>query len=353
MTQPYPLWHPDIPVPTRDQLSRPADARDALVHHGDADRYHFLHDTCIAAHNGELHTAWYNCPDREIHGESVIRGRRSSDGGRTWSGVETIVADESGDGLHCVPPQLHVDSGKLYAFVGIMVGPDLIRRCDLFVRDGSSGTWNRVGKVSDAFQQNTAPVMMANGEYLLPGRAASRADEYSMMSAVAICDRIDGDWEVVTLPTGDLCRPHPETTLIADADRVTALVRNDGGNAQVFESRDLGRTWTGPVTQNLPIGAAKMYAGKFNTGQRYLLANMNSDGYRELLTISVSAPGEEHLSRMWAIRNGADWTAGDPAIGSEWSYPSAIEHDGTLYVVYTSEKRHCAMTAIPVASLAV
>jgi hypothetical protein len=355
----YPLWHPDTTVPTRDELTRPNGARDVLVHHGDTDRYHFLHDTCIAAHDGELHTAWYNCPDREIHGESVIRGRRSPDAGQTWSDVETILADESGEGLHSVPPQLYVDSGKLYCFVGVMVGPDLIRRCDLYVRDDKSGMWQLVGKIADAFQQNTAPVRMANGEYILPGRRSAEIDGYSDMSAVAICDRIDGDWQLVTLPTGDLCKPHPETTVYADTDHtmgtelISALVRNDGGFPQVFESRDFGRTWFGPISQNMPIGAAKMYAGKLSTGQRYLLSNVNSDGYRELLTISVSAPDSEQLSRMWSIRNGADWSVEGAKIGSEWSYPSAIENDGMLYVVYTSEKRHCAMTAIPVESLAV
>lgn len=348
---PYPLWQPDVPVPAREQLTRPEGARDALVHHTDTDRYHFLHDSCIAAHRGELFAAWYNCPEREIQDESLIRGRRSSDGGRTWSAVETIASDDTGAGLHYVPPQLFTEAGTLYAMIGIMVGPDYIRRTDLFVYDDDTGEWRRLGTVAHAFQMNTAPVRMANGEYILPGRMASEVDGKSVYSAVAIGCSIDGEWELVRLPTGDLCRPHPETTVYADSGLLTALVRNDGGFPQVFESADYGRTWDGPFEQNMPIAASKMYAGYLSTGQRYLLANINSDGYRELLTVSVSRPGEKQLCRMWSIRNGQDFP--HPDIRSEWSYPSAVEHDGTLYVVYTAGKRSCVMTAIPVASLAV
>ena len=349
MTNSYTLWNPEVHVPTRDELVRPDGAWDVLVHHANTDRYHFLHDTSVAMHNGVLHTAWYNCPDREIQDESLIRGRRSSDGGRTWSDVETIAKDETGEGLHYVPPQLFTSDGTLYSLIGIMVGPDFIRRTDLYRYDDESGKWRYVRKVADAFQQNTAPVQMSNGDHILPGRMAGEIDAKSLFSAVAISDRVDGDWHLVQLPTGDLCKPHPETTVYADADCITALVRDDHGPAQVFESRDFGRSWSGPFAQNLPIAASKMYAGKLSTGQRYLLCNINSDGNRELLTISVSHAGEPTLCRMWAIRNGFDLP--HIGVGPQWSYPSAYEHEGTLYITYTSEKRHCMMTAIPVESL--
>lgn len=349
VTIPYRLWNPEVPIPSRGELVRPDGAWDVLVHHTNTDRYHFLHDTSIAMHNGVLYTAWYNCPDREIQKESVIRGRRSSDGGQTWSDVETIAKDETREGVHYVPPQLFTSDGMLYALIGIMVGPDFIRRTDLYMHDDDRGEWRYVRKIADAYQQNTAPVLMSNAEYILPGRMADEIDAKSLFSAVAISDRIDGDWELVQLPTGDLCKPHPETTVYADTDCITALVRSDHGSVQVFESKDFGRTWMGPYPQNLPIAASKMYAGVLSTGQRYLLCSINSEGYRELLTVSVSRPCEPMLCRMWAIRNGFDLP--HIGVGPEWSYPSACEYEGTLYITYTSEKRHCMMTAIPVESL--
>jgi len=97
------------------------------------------------------------------------------------------------------------------------------------------------------------------------------------------------------------------------------------------------------------MGAAKMYGGILSTGQRYVIANMPTSGYRDLLVVAASHPREPTFSSLWKLRDGYAENLG---VGSEWSYPSAVEWDGFLYVVYTSEKRHCVMSAIPVEALA-
>jgi hypothetical protein len=51
------------------------DAMDMMVHRAGGHRYGFLQDTAIVAHGGGLLTAWYNCPEHEIAGVSLIRGR--------------------------------------------------------------------------------------------------------------------------------------------------------------------------------------------------------------------------------------------------------------------------------------
>ena len=80
-----------------------------------------------------------------------------------------------------------------------------------------------------------------------------------------------------------------------------------------------------------------------------MLCNLPSNRYRDLLVIAVSRPGEKVFSKMWKLRDG-DCQA--LKSGPEWSYPCAIEYDGKLYVVYTSEKHHCVLTTIPLQSLA-
>jgi len=64
--------------------------------------------------------------------------------------------------------------------------------------------------------------------------------------------------------------------------------------------------------------------------------------------IAVSRPGEEQLAAVWQLQHGLSAELG---VGPEWSYPYAVEHDGKLYVIYTSQKKHSVMTIIPVASL--
>ena len=53
----YPLWDRDTPFPVRASLRYPAGATDVMVHRAGADRYSFLHDAAIAAHNGTLFAA--------------------------------------------------------------------------------------------------------------------------------------------------------------------------------------------------------------------------------------------------------------------------------------------------------
>ena len=58
----------------------PAGIEHVLVERSDSDRYQFLHDPAIEFHKGELFAAWYNCPEQEIVGESLIRSRRHQPG---------------------------------------------------------------------------------------------------------------------------------------------------------------------------------------------------------------------------------------------------------------------------------
>jgi hypothetical protein len=113
-------------------------------------------------------------------------------------------------------------------------------------------------------------------------------------------------------------------------------------------SRDGGLTWSDPQLHNFPFASSKIYAGTLSSGQYFVLANIVSSGYRDLLTLAVGRPGKKQFSKMWKIREDYCNKLGS---GPEWSYPCAIEYAGKLYVVYTSEKHHCCLTIIPISSL--
>ena len=353
----YPLWHEEVPLPSSAGLSYPYGARDIMVHRAGDDPYQFLHDAAITVHNGVLFAAWYNCPQGEIVGEACIRGRKSYDGGVTWSEVEMIASDTDNSGTFYVPVQFLSYGGHLYAYVANMVGHDLVTQCEVFrLNEGTDGSrWDSCGFIADRFLPNCGPVQIDSGHFIMAGRMALGYGEKPRIPAVAISkgDDVTGEWNVVrimphgALPDGTHL-PYPETTVIVEGNHLTALVRNDHGNALVCLSTDYGHTWSEPIEQNLPIGAAKMYAGLLSTGQRYLLSNTPTSGYREMFTIAVSHPEEGTFSRMWKIRDGYSTSL---AAGPEWSYPCAIEHDGSLYIVYTSEKHHCVLTVIPIDSL--
>ena len=352
------LWQRGVPMPTRESLSYPAGAVDTVVHRAGADEYVFLHDPAIVRHQGFLLAAWYNSSRGEMIGDTMIRGRRSRDGGRTWSGVEVVVADVKHQGILYVPVTFLSHGGRLHAFVANMQGgPDRVRRCEVLVLDDKSDRWKSHGFIAGPFLPNCAPQKMRDGNFLMAGRMAERPGELPTIPAVAIShgERITEPWNLVSLlPTGRLpdgqVLPCPETTAIVDGTEITALVRREKGNSLLFRSGDYGRTWSAPQEHNFPMAWSKIYAGTLSSGQRYLLCNVPCGGNRDLLVIAVTRPGENDFCKMWKLRDGPSAAL---QCGPQWSYPSAIEHDAVLSVVYTSQTRHCVMTSIPVQSLAV
>lgn len=354
----FALWSESTPFPRREELRYPQGATDVMVHRRSADGYDFLHDTAIVQHKGTLFAAWYNCPQGEMTGQSLIRGRRSSDGGRTWSEVETIAADRKKQGILYVPVAFLSHGGTLYAFVTNMKGgPDLVHACEAFVLDEKSNAWVSRGFIAGPFIANCAPQRLADGNFIMAGRMAERPGQKPTIPAVAIShgENLTDPWTLVRLlpasaPANTRRMPFPETTAIVEGRQITALVRRDGANSLAFFSQDEGRTWSAPSEHNFPTEGSKIYAGLLSTGQRYVVCNLPGGPRRSLLVIAVSRPGHAAMSKMWKLRDGPSQ---DLEAGPEWSYPCAIEFGGKLYVVYTSEKHHCVLTTIPLRSLAI
>ena len=347
----FPLWDAAVPLPAPEQLAYPTAVTDVVVHRADAG-YRFLHDNAVAWHANTLFAAWYNCPTGEIQGASCIRGRRSADQGKTWSEVEVIAADEKGEGTFYVPVSFLSCEGRLHAYVSNMVGHDLVTRCEVFTLDESAGRWNSRGYIAGPFLPNCPPLLMDDGNYIMAGRMAAKSATTPEIPAVALSPGKDvtSPWDVIPM-MHSIARPYtdfPESTVWLDGPNVTAITRG----SLAFTSTDFGRTWRGPYRHNLPAEDSKPFAVRLSTGQRCFLWNYPK-GYgtsRHLLTVAVSRPGGKELEAMWKIRDGNDDAV---QAAPEWSYPCAVEHEGKLYVIYTSGKKHSVMTIIPVSALAV
>jgi hypothetical protein len=347
----FALWDEGVPLPSPDELAYPDAAVDVVVNRADPE-YQFLHDNAVAWYGDTLFAAWYNCPKGEIQDSSCIRARRSRDNGRSWSDPEIVAADRQSKGIFYVPVALFSHEGQLSAFVSTMVGHDLVTHCELFDLDEAKAQWVSKGYVAGPFIANCPPIPMDDGNYIMAGRMTRKAATTPEVPAVAISvgKDVTRPWELVPMTKADRCRPYsdfPESTVWVDGPEVTAVVR--GG--LVFVSKDYGRNWTGPFRHNLPAEDSKPFALQLSTGQRCLLWNYPEapETSRRLLAIAVGRPGAKTLSAMWQIRRG---DLERLQVGPEWSYPCAVEHEGVLYIVYTSQKKHSVMTSIPLKSLA-
>lgn len=314
------------------------------------DEFKFLHDCMIVEFKKTLYAAWYNCPEGEMVGRSVIRGRHSNDGGKTWSGISIFVEDKT-DTYMYVPPAFAVCNDSLYLLVTRMVGLDMVQDVEIFRLDEATRTFKSVMMIDIPFLPNTNAFRMSNGRLIIAGRCADIPGEMPLFPAVLISDsgRIDAPWRLVkiypskTLPDG-VDFQFPETAVIVDGAEITAFTRNDREAAPVmFISRDCGETWSNPMTHDLPVGRAKMYAGKLSDNRRFLVSNLETSG-RNKLVLFLTKKNSKMFSEYLVIRNGND--AGLDAT-PEWSYPAAIEYDSKLYVIYTSAKTSSALSIIP------
>lgn len=344
------LWSTYRSFPSREELGFVPGATDMVVHRAGADEYNFLHDCAIVEHKGELFAAWYNCPEKEIEDASVIRTRRSADEGISWSDPSLVIGDSSDPKNLYAPVVFLSHGGHLYAFVSHMVGHDLVTQCHILIFEEDSGKWSDAGLISRPFLPNCPPRRMQDDNFIIAGRVSPKPGTEPVFPAVAISrgDVIAGDWTVVPLAE-NLDFQYPESTLMFLEGSITAVVRYRSGRSLLFESSDFGVTWDGPFDHNIPMEDSKVFSGVLSTGQHYLVFNWpTGHNQRDLLVIAVTAPHRPHFSKMWKIRDGYDEHL---AAGPQWSYPYAIEYRESLYVVYTSEKKHCALTKIPMASI--
>lgn len=315
------------------------------------DEYRFLHDCMITAYHGKLYTAWYNCPTHEMADRSVIRGRVSPDEGKTWSDI-IMMADDHASGLIYVPPAFGIcpKDGNLYLFATRMTGPDIVQDCEIFrLEDESANEWRSVRILPDPFLPNTPVYQLPNGKLIMAGRVAPKTNSLPEIPAVAISDsgRIDAEWRIVRIdnrikaPEGE--NWFPETCLIIDGEKIEAFVRHDRHYPLMYESLDSGETWSEPLVHDVPVGASKLFVGTLSDGRIYLISNL-ADQARETLALFLSAPGEKTFSSAALLRNGEDHLLD---ARPQWSYPAAVEFNGSLWVVCTSEKTSAALIRVP------
>ena len=78
-------------------------------------------------------------------------------------------------------------------------------------------------------------------------------------------------------------------------------------------------------------------------------------GWRDVLAIAVSSPGERLFRKIVCIRNGKSPKPRVPGYckGEQWSYPSVLEHDRKVYITYSVTKEDCFFSILPIDEFAV
>ena len=299
------------------------------------DKLSFLHEAAIIEYNGVLYASWYNCPKHELKGYTPICGKRSYDGGKTWSELEVIADDKTERILYC-PPVYGICDGKLYMFVNQMVAPDHIHSLDLYVLNNENGRFELCWSRDIPFKLNTNVVVLPSGKLMLPGRVGE-LDGFPNTPAVLISDsgKIDAEWRLVKIAeNGDLKRGkklvYPELSVICAKGVLYMFCRNDQCRVPlVYISNDNGESWSEAHSHDIPYVSSKIYCGELNDGRHYMVCNV--ERFNRSKMVVYFTDGEELKFTKQVVLF-------DDINGYAWGgchYPCAWEADGKLYVIAT------------------
>lgn len=347
----YSLWTgPSIPTDVA-QIPFVPDIKHRTIHRPTTDGYRFLHGAAIVHHQGTFYANWANSPTNENGPHETLQGKRSTDGGATWSPLEVIGPGFDGPERHS-HGVLFQHQNEVWTICARFGNGIPGRRFDglkaeAFVLNSASGRWESRGIVMQNCWPYDEPVRMADGNLITGGQ------DKDGLPVVAISHGDDvTKWDSVLIPFDRRLAPSfAETTVQTDGKSVLAIIRGSSNVAWVSASSDFGRTWSTAGPSNLPMPRAKAYFGKLSTGQFYLVSNLIN---RDTLVLSVGKPGQMAFQKMWRIRHGKSIPPRFPgaAKSPQWSYPYGYEHDGKLYIVYSIGKEDCGLSVLDIDQVA-
>ena len=342
-TADFPLW---------DESKKLADARDLPVLDGvafhvikkwdkEADGYTFLHGVGLCWHKGKLYASiGHNKGDENTVTEEA-QYRVSEDGGQTWSELRVIDAGEEQD-LAVSHGVFLSHNGRLWAFHGAYYNHMERIHTRAYSLDETKGQWVKHGVVIEhGFWALNQPVKMSDGNWIMPGISAGPYSNTSTFPAAVAISHDDDftKWDFVGIPVHEGLKMWGESSIIVDGPNVLNIARYGAkALALISKSADFGRTWTTMGESNLPMTTSKPAAGLLSNGRRYLVCTTaaNNGGRRAPLTIAISEPDKDVLSKVFVIRHAEHSGPGESNPKASLSYPCATEHEGRLYVGFSN-----------------
>ncbi|MEP7361629.1 MAG: exo-alpha-sialidase [Acidobacteriota bacterium] len=307
----------------------------------------------ITYYDGKFWAIWSSGRVDEDSPSQGIRYATSKDG-HSWSESQMLAPDPDGpEGLgRWIARGIFVDGGKLYALTAYMEGgTDVGKRREAWhnlrlmrwVWTGSA--WRDMGLYLTNCMNNYPPRLL-NKKLFMTCR-----DSFMQTYAAIAEPSASPKWTTKPLP-GTVDHRFDEPTWHIATDGTVHMIIRDGTRSRYLlrsVSKDNGNTWPEPVRTNYPDATSKNFTGKLSNGWYFLINNPNQNG-RDPLAISFSQDG-------WVFDHPAALRKGAPARRFEGrskgsgsiQYPHAIEKDGSLWVIYSTNKEDIEISQFKIA----
>jgi len=362
------LSKPDAGFPKLENVEH------ALVYAGEREAGAYNHHSQLAWHNGALHAMWSNHPHGEDGpGQRVLYA--TSGDGKTWSeAVELFpppqeVRPSEETGLVLTATRWIVAGGKLYAFAGCHANvgfenPDRTERVD--VRDAAHPF--RARKKHHGFYREVTgngtefgPIMPQGEDTpdagtlsfsVLPWNDATVQRTATAITVAMQNPELTPSWggnHPQGVDSNRLCEP----TVYRTADgKFVMLLRDDNYSHRMYISVSPdGRSWDTAVPTDIPDSPSLTTSARLDDGTVIIIGNFMASAFdnrdqilhygRDPLMLAFSSDGYR-FDRAFALRSGQqEWRVPLQEVlgrGGGGQYPSAVVHEGTLYVLYSMGK---------------
>lgn len=308
----------------------------------------------LAHFDGRFWAAWSSAAVGEEDPDQHVVYATSRDG-LSWSTPRTLAADPDGAAgpQRWIARGLYREGGKLHALAALVEsadygkqGKDVVwRNLRLMKFTWSGREWRENGVFAEDCMNNFPPGRVA-GLLTMPCRDSRMALKVFQEQA--------GGWNVTPIHAEPPLHRMDEPTLYEAADGTVQMIIRDGARSRRLlraVSTDGGRSWSKPVLTNYPDATSKNFVLRLKDGRYVLISNPNPQG-RDPLTMSFSRDGWV-FGQPLAVRKGAPprRLSGRAKGSGSVQYPHAMEHDGRLWVIYSTNKEDIEISSFQLKDL--
>lgn len=323
----------------------------STVHHAVSGARQYNLHTYLIRYEGRFWAMWSaGYKDEGARGQRIHYA--TSADGQTWIDHKVLVSPPRlADGKESLAMArgFMVQNGQLLALVALLDtnigGPDWTKRqwinlrLNRFTWDGKA--WQDEGVYLNDCMNNYPPRPI-KGRLFMTSR---NGDGRRMHTAIA--DSLAGKhWTITRLPDKPPVDRTSEPSWYVSPDEVVHMLFRDQNRSNFLHrsvSYDDGVTWSMPVRTNYPDATSKNYSGRLSNGLYYLISN--PDRHRHVLAVSFSKDGWTFDAPLVLRKDGpALRYPGQSKNSHTFQYPHAIEYNGSLWVIYGTNKEDVEIT---------
>lgn len=307
----------------------------------------------IAWYDGRYWAIWSHGPIVEDAERQHIHYATSCDGVH-WSKSKVLVGPPK-KGFGYIARGLWLRDGEMIAMATLFNAPDYIGpglALEGFRWDKEKNSWEPLGRIMDDTMNHFPPKKLPDGNWMM-----SRRDHKRAVSIIVGGKDDITDWEIVPYSNYSAApgiRPEePYWYFLPDGKNIVGLFRNNAGKSILRSfSTDFGRSWTPAVVTNFPDASSKFFVVNTSNGDYAMVSNPNPKA-RNPLCLSLSKDRLVY-KRMAVIEIPAklkktDWQyrKGYHTDYEALQYPHAMEHDGSLIILFSRRKQTIESVKIP------